>query len=87
MISFTYTYHNRECKGNYLHSEKGYGWIKVFFYDHSAIILRAGIQTKENKMIWVQTIQHGEVVWPHELIQALGDGIELADGNNIALTY
>jgi hypothetical protein len=79
MNPFTYNYHNRECKGNYLHTEKGYGWIKVFFYDHSAFIFKTGIQNKENKMIWVQSVQHGEPVWPHELIQALGEGIEMAE--------
>ena len=77
MTPFTYTYHDKECKGNFTHSEKGYGWIKVFFYDHSALILRAGIYNKENKMIWVQSVQHGEPAWPHELIQAMGDAIAL----------
>jgi hypothetical protein len=27
----------------------------------------------------VQIVQHGELVWPHDLIQALGEGIEIAE--------
>jgi hypothetical protein len=76
LTSFAYTYHNNECQGNFQPTEKGYGWFKVFFFEHSTIILRTGIQNKDNKMIWVQSIQLGESVWPHDLIQALGEGLE-----------
>jgi len=62
-----------------MHTEKGYGWIKVYFFDHSAMILKAGIQNRYDKLIWVQIVQHGELVWPHDLIQALGEGIETAE--------
>ena len=79
MNSFSYTYHDKEWTGNYIHTEKGYGWIKVFFHDHSAIILKAGFQTRNDKLIWVQIVQHGELVWPHDLIQAMGEGIEVAE--------
>jgi hypothetical protein len=76
MTPFTFTYHEKECKGNFLPSDKGRGWIKVIFFEHSAIILPAGFQTRDNKMIWVQSIQQGEAVWPHDLIQTLGEAIE-----------
>ena len=76
MTSFTYTYNEKECNGNFLHSDKGKGWIKVIFSDHSAIIIPTSIQTKNHKTIWVQTIQPGEFVWPHDLIQALGEAVE-----------
>jgi hypothetical protein len=76
MIPFTYFYHEKECQGNYHLAEKGYGLFKVFFFEHSAIILKSGIHTKDNQMIWVQNVQHGEPSWPHELIQALGEAIE-----------
>lgn len=79
MIPFSYTYHEKECRGNFVHTEKGYGWIKVFFFEHSALILKAGFQNREDKMIWVQIVQHGELVWPHDLIQALGEGVETAE--------
>jgi hypothetical protein len=77
MTTFTYTYHERECSGNFLPSERGKGWMKVMFFEHSAIILPAGFQTKDNRMIWVQWVQQGDPVWPHELIQTLGEAIEL----------
>ncbi len=77
MITFTYTYHEKECSGNFLPSERGKGWLKVMFFDHSAIILPAGFQTRDNRMIWVQCVQQGDPVWPHELIQTLGEAIEL----------
>jgi hypothetical protein len=82
MTPFTYIYYEKECKGNFLPSERGYGWFKVFFNDHSAFILRSGIQAKENKMIWVQCVQHDEPVWPHELVQALGEAIEEIEGHH-----
>jgi hypothetical protein len=77
MKSFTYTYHEKECTGNCLPSDRGKGWIKVMFFDHSATISPTGIRTKNNKTIWVQVIQPGEAVWPHELIQTLGEAAEL----------
>ena len=76
MTPFTYTYNEKECDGNFLPSDKGKGWIKVMFFDHSATILPTGIQAKNNKTIWVQTVQPGEYVWPHDLIQVLGEALE-----------
>jgi hypothetical protein len=77
MTSFTYSYHEKECIGNFLPSDKGQGWIKVIFFEHSTIILPAGFKTKDNKMIWVQSVQQGESIWPHDLIQTLGEAIEM----------
>ena len=78
MVPFTYAYHEKECQGNYHSVDKGYGLIKVFFYNHSAFILRSAIQNRNDKMIWVQCVQHGDPVWPHDLIQAIGEGLEKA---------
>jgi hypothetical protein len=76
MTTFTFTYHEKVCTGNFLPSDKGRGWVKVIFFEHSAVILPAGFQSRDNKMIWVQSIQPGEAVWPHDLIQTLGESIE-----------
>jgi hypothetical protein len=76
MVSFTFTYHDKDCKGNYLPSDRGKGWLKVIFFDHSATIQPTQIINRENKTIWVQVIQPGESVWPHDLIQALGEATE-----------
>lgn len=76
MAPFTFTYHGIECNGNFCASTRGKGWIKVIFFDHSAVILPAVFDTKDNKKTWVQNIQQGESVWPHELIQIMGESIE-----------
>jgi hypothetical protein len=78
MTRFTYTYNEKECDGNFLPSDKGRGWVKVIFFDHSATVLPTGIRTKNDKTIWVQSVQPGEYVWPHDLIQALGEALEMA---------
>ncbi|HEY4965826.1 MAG TPA: hypothetical protein VII28_05470 [Puia sp.] len=80
MIPFEFDFHGEKRNGNYHLIEKEYGCIKVFFHDHSAIILRSGIQTKAKKEIWVQHVHHGAPVWPNELIQALGEGIDSISG-------
>jgi hypothetical protein len=78
MTTFTYTYNEKECIGKFLPSDKGKGWMKVIFFEHSAIILPAGFQTKDNRTIWVQSVQQGDPIWPHDLIQSLGEAIEFA---------
>ena len=78
MTPINFTFHDTEFTGNCLPSDKGKGWYKVLFFDHSAVILHAGIKTKEGKNIWVQSVQPGEAIWPHELIQKLGEAIEAA---------
>lgn len=76
MTSFTFNYHGIECIGNFCSSTRGKDWIKVMFFGHSAVILPAIFDTKDNKKTWVQNIQQGESVWPHELIQIMGESIE-----------
>jgi hypothetical protein len=80
MTPFVFNFHDEEHTGNYHPVEKEYGYIKVFFHEHSAIILRSGIQTKSKKEIWVQNVHPGTHVWPNELIQALGEGIDSSRG-------
>jgi hypothetical protein len=81
MTSFTFTYNGKECSGNYSPSTRGKGWIKVIFFDHSAVIVPTSLYTNKNKSVWVQNIQNGESVWPHELIQSMGESIELTRNN------
>jgi hypothetical protein len=76
MTPFTFIFHGMESSGNFCASTRGKGWIKVIFFNHSAVILPAIFNPKKNKKIWVQNIQQGESVWPHELIQILGESIE-----------
>ncbi|MDP9041429.1 MAG: hypothetical protein M3N30_05570 [Bacteroidota bacterium] len=77
MTTFIFTFRGKECKGIYLPSKKGKGWIKVIFLDHSAIIMPTAVQDGNNKTIWVQMVSSGEAVWPHDLIQVMGETIEL----------
>jgi hypothetical protein len=83
MIPFEFNFHGEVSNGNYYAIENEYGCVKVFFFDHSAIILRSGIQTKTKKEIWVQHVHHGAPVWPDELIQALGEGIDSISGSRL----
>ena len=76
MTSFNFTYNGIECGGNYSPSIRGKGWIKVIFFDHSAVIVPTSLRINKNKSIWVQNIRNGESVWPHELIQSMGESIE-----------
>jgi hypothetical protein len=78
MTPFNYIYHETECKGNYLPSDKAKGCIKVIFHEHSAIIIPTGIPTRNGQIIWVQLVQPGEAVWPHDLIQIMGEALSAA---------
>jgi hypothetical protein len=75
MTPFNFIYHDQESKGICIPSDKGKGWVKVIFHEHSAIIIPTGIPTRNNQFIWVQMVQPGEAVWPHELIQILGEAL------------
>lgn len=77
MTQFDFSFHGNKFTGNFLFSNKGSGWIKVIFQDHSAEIFPTTFQTKENKCIWVQHVRPAEAVWPHELIQAMGECVEM----------
>jgi hypothetical protein len=41
-------------------------------------IVPSGLPGSENKTIWVQTHKPGEKIHPHDLVQALGEGLENA---------
>jgi hypothetical protein len=77
MTPFVFTYHEKESSGFFIQSDKGKGWIKVIFFEHSAIIFPTTVQKKNNRRIWIQVVHPGEGVWPHDLIQILGDTIDL----------
>ena len=87
MTSFTFTYQGVECSGNFCASTRGKGWTKVMFFSHSAVILPADFGTKDDKKIWVQNIQQGESVWPHELIQIMGESIETVPDKEYSETH
>jgi hypothetical protein len=76
MNQFTFTFHETEFIGHYILSNIGRGWFKVIFLDHSVIIFPTIFQTKDKKCIWVQHARQGDTIWPHDLIQTMGERIE-----------
>lgn len=76
MTSFTFTYNGKKHSGNYCPSTRGNGWVKVIFFGHSATILPVTLHINDAKRTWIQNILQGESVWPHELIQTMGESIE-----------
>lgn len=84
MTFFTFTYNGTECNGNYCRSLKSKGWFKVIFFEHSAVISATPLLSNKNARIWVQIIQQGESVWPHDLIQSMGESIEMITNNQIS---
>lgn len=84
MTSFNFTYNGIEYSAYYSPSARGKGWIKVIFFDHSAVIVPTSLHTIKNKSVWIQNIQNGESVWPHELIQSMGESIDLTINNKFS---
>ncbi|HEY4967340.1 MAG TPA: hypothetical protein VII28_13135 [Puia sp.] len=79
MTHFTFKYQEANCGGLFLNSDKGRGWFKVIFFDHSAIIQPTELRSKNNRRIRAKNIQTGDAVWPHEFIQATGESIEISN--------
>jgi hypothetical protein len=50
---------------------------RITFDDGYAIITPSGIPGT-GMVIWVQSNKPGETIYPHELIQAIGEGLEEA---------
>lgn len=81
MKDFTYTY-----QGKIVHSEVDYFIdrgahryrVKVPESDSYCVISPSGFPGAGNMIIRVQSVKPGEIVQPHDLIQAMGEGIEKA---------
>jgi hypothetical protein len=50
--------------------------FRVFINDRYLVIAIAGFRTPQNKIIWVQSNEPNEPDLDHDLVQALGEGIE-----------
>ena len=58
-------------------TEDGYNRYKITFDGGVAVVAPAGIHNSTtNAIIWVQSHGPGDVVYPHELIQAIGEDLE-----------
>jgi hypothetical protein len=83
MQLFTYHYMDEIRKSvAYSFLENGRPYFRVLINDGlECTIASSGIPDPENKTIWVQSHKPGETVLAHDLIQALGEGIERAGAN------
>ena len=80
MQLFTYHFNGVILKSvAYSFLENDFLFFRVIISEGSeCTIASSGIPDTENKTIWVQSHRSGETVLAHDLIQALGEGIERA---------
>lgn len=79
MAAFTFTYQGRFLNAVADHyTEDGYNRYRITLIDVTFVIAPSGFTGKDGKTIWVQPIKPGEFGQPHDLVQALGEGIEAA---------
>jgi len=78
MIPFTYQYKGETIESLFAISvDKGDVRIKVkLTTDLWFTIAPFGFTAPGEKIIWIQSNKEGEIVQPHELVQAIGEGIE-----------
>ena len=77
MQPFTYEYKGTVYDALAEHStENGYNRYQITFDGGCVVIVPAGIPGTGGLTIWVQSNKSGEKIYPHELIQAIGDGLE-----------
>jgi hypothetical protein len=78
MSCFVYKYEGVIHESSVAHYiESGCDKYKVELADGlSIVVAQAGMRTDENKIIWVQSHITEEVEYAHDLVQAIGEGIE-----------
>jgi hypothetical protein len=76
--SFQYIYKDQVQDASADHfTENGYNRYKISFEGGYAVVAPSGIPGT-GTVIWVQSNQPGDTIYPHELIQAIGEGLEEA---------
>ena len=85
MQMFLYNYNDESLRASAaLMVDECLGGFRVKMNDEPEFTISpSGIPGPENKTIWVQSHKSGEKIWPHELVLALGEGIESAEINMI----
>ncbi|HEY1869912.1 MAG TPA: hypothetical protein VGG71_02585 [Chitinophagaceae bacterium] len=77
MQLFSYTYQRQAQDANLKHyTENGYNRYRITLLNSAKLTIAPVGIPGSSGMIWVQSYKPGEIVYPHDLIQALGDGIE-----------
>jgi hypothetical protein len=60
-------------------NQEGYFRYRVMFDKSKGVIIgHAGVRGLNNQLLWVQELRNGIIEEPHELIQAVGEGLESA---------
>jgi hypothetical protein len=79
MQFFTYKYAGEIHESGAEHfADRGCVGYRVAMGDGlTMIIAQAGMRAAQNKIVWVQFHGPGEIVYAHELVQAIGEGIEV----------
>lgn len=82
MLPFTYQYNGESFDSQAIYyQEDGYRRFRVVVPDgREFIIAPAGIPGKNGAVIWGQPVKPGEENLAHELVQAMGEGVEKAGG-------
>ncbi len=62
-----------------LYSDNGHLRYLVSLGELWVTIAPSGFTDTYGKIIWVQSNKPGEIVQPHELVQAMGEGIEMIE--------
>ncbi len=77
MQPFTYQYKGETFESLYaLSVEKGDARYKVKLQDTWFTIVALTFPMPDNKIIWHQSNKEGEIILSHDLVQAMGEGIE-----------
>ena len=78
MYPFTYQYKGETFESLYsLSAEKGDARYQVKLQDAWYTIVALDFpRLPDNKIIWHQANKDGEIILPHDLVQAMGEGIE-----------
>ena len=78
MYPFTYQYKGETFESHYSFSaEKGDARYQVKLpYAWYTIVALEFPRLPDNKIIWHQANKDGEIILPHDLVQAIGEGIE-----------
>ncbi len=90
MEPFTYQYQGKtiDSVAEYFCVEGNHRY-RVKINDINYLLAICGWRGPNNTILWVQNVKPGDIVQPHDLIQAIGEGIEkstlLVTGNQAGL--
>jgi hypothetical protein len=89
MHSFTYKHKGILYESTAAHYLDGcYDRYRVSLYDGlEFVIAPMGIGGPNGKIIWLQSNKEGEVIQPHNLVQAIGEGLNQCNKSNFLIFF